>query len=127
MTLHLLLLPDRFAICRLGASDEIPDWAYEECGFSSITRTDEELSIVCRQDLVPEALTSSSGWRCLKVKGPLDLEMTGVLAGLTAPLAEAGISTFAISTHDTDYLLVQERRLEEAIAVLSAAGCRPEQ
>jgi hypothetical protein len=117
----LTILPQIFSICRLGKDAPIPDWALSS-GFFSITRTDEELSVVCPQARVPEGVKRDPGWRCLKVEGPLDLSATGVLASLANPLAEEGISIFAVSTYGTDYLLVKEGTLEKAVTVLSENG-----
>ena len=90
--------------------------------FWSVTKTREELSIVCAEADIPEAVRSDKGWRCLKVHGPLDFSLTGVLVSLARPLAEAGVSVFVISTYDTDYLLVKEERLDSALAVLAESG-----
>ncbi len=122
-SLTLAFLPDRYAVCRLGGDDAVPDWAYSR-GFVSITRTQEELSIVCLQDSVPPDVTCRRDWRCLKVDGPLDFAQTGVLASLADPLAEAGIPVFVMSTYDTDYLLVPEPRATCAAEVLTNAGHR---
>ena len=108
-------------VCRLGGADLIPDWAVQGA-FFSITRTAEELSVVCPEKLVPKDVRSERGWRALRVAGVIDFSVIGLLAGLTAPLAEAGISVFAISTYDTDYLLVREHDLERAIELLRNAG-----
>jgi hypothetical protein len=119
--LTLLVLDGTFAICRLGGDSPIPSWAAAG-HFFSITRTADELSIVCRQDAVPEGVVCERGWRCLRVAGAMLFSVVGVLASLTAPLAEAGISVFAISTFDTDYLLLKEKDFEKAIAALHHAG-----
>jgi uncharacterized protein len=117
----LMVLPQTFSICRLGKDAPIPDWALSS-GLFSITRTDEELSVVCPQARVPEGMRRDDGWRCLQVEGPLDLSTTGVLASLTGPLAGEGIGVFAVSTYDTDYLLVKEGNLEKAVTVLLGNG-----
>ena len=122
-SLTLAFLPDRYAVCRLGAEDAVPDWAYSR-GFVSITRTQEELSIVCLQDSVPPNVTCQRDWRCLKVDGPLDFAQTGVLASLAGPLANAGIPIFVVSTYDTDYLLVSESQATRAAEALTDAGHR---
>ena len=119
--LELSILPQSFAVCRLNAGDAIPDWL-EEVDFWSITRTSEELSIVLPETRVPASWKSEKGWRCLKVLGPLDFSLTGILASLASPLAQAGISIFAISTYDSDYVLVRDHDLEEAKKVLTDAG-----
>ncbi|MFV3127324.1 ACT domain-containing protein [Niveispirillum sp. KHB5.9] len=123
VSLPLTLLRDVLAVCRLTPDAPLPAWAAGP-GFASITRTQEELSIVVRQDRVPGDVVAVQGWRALKVQGPLDFALTGILAALTAPLADAGISLFAIATYDTDYVLVKEETLEAAITVLTAAGHR---
>jgi len=123
MSLTLSLLSGSFGICRLEPEATIPDWA-NAGGFISITRTSDELSIVCAEANVPEGVKADRGWRCLKVEGPLDLSLTGVLASLVSPLAEARINIFAISTFDTDYLLVKEEKISRATEVLIRSGHR---
>ena len=121
--LNLLILAETLAICRLEKDAAIPEWA-KRGTFASITRTAEELSIVCPQIQVPAEIKREGGWRCIKVKGPLDFSLTGILASLTTPLAQEGVSIFAISTYDTDYLLVKEENLERAIEILVKKGNR---
>lgn len=123
ISLTLDVLPETLAICRLPPDAPLPDWAVGG-GLVSITRTAAELSIVCRAERVPPGVTVVGGWRCLRVAGPLDFALTGVLAALAEPLAQAGISLFAVSTYDTDYLLVPERHLNAAVAALEGAGMR---
>jgi hypothetical protein len=120
--LSLVLLSDLFAVCRLRADAPSPAWATGE--LVSITRTADELSVVCRDDAVPEGVRREAGWRCLRVDGTLDLALVGVLAALAVPLAEAGVSVFAVSTFDTDYLLVKEADLARGFEALRAAGHR---
>jgi hypothetical protein len=119
--LTLTQLPETMAISRLESDSAIPSWALSG-EFISITRTTDELSIVCNQEHVPQGIKCEKGWRCLKLEGPLDLSLIGILAALLNPLAEAGVSIFALSTFDTDYILVKEEKLEEAAQVLSRAG-----
>src|SRR5229473_5000655 len=119
--LELSLLPERFAISRLGADSPIPAWATQG-SFFSVTRSGDELSIVTELSRVPASVKSQSGWRVLRVHGPLVLSEIGVLAAVAAPLAEAEISLFAVSTFDTDYLLVASETLSAAIAALERAG-----
>jgi uncharacterized protein len=121
--LTLSVLPETLAVCRLGPDAALPAWAGAG-DFRAVTRTATELSIVCRDASVPAAVTANRGWRAIAVDGTLDFALTGVLAALASPLAAAGVSIFAISTYDTDYLLVKEETLAEAIAALSAAGHR---
>jgi hypothetical protein len=119
--LSLSVLKDTYAVCRLAPDAPFPDWAnYGQ--FFSITRTPTELSIVCPQHLVGEHITCEKEWRCLQIAGPLNFTLVGILSALLAPLAEAGISIFAVSTFETDYVFVKTRDLEMAIATLSRAG-----
>lgn len=126
IALTLDLLPGAFAICRLPPDAAVPAWADETLapGFASITRTRDELSIVCSEERVPPGITNSTDWRALRVAGTLDFAVTGILAALAAPLAAAGVSIFALSTYDTDYVLVRQGQLAEAIVALEHAGHR---
>ncbi len=119
--LELSLLPERFAISRLAAESPIPAWATQG-PFFSVTRTGDELSVVTELSRVPVGVQSQPGWRVLKVHGPFVLSEIGVLAALAMPLAEAKISLFAVSTFDTDYLLVASETLAAAVAALERAG-----
>lgn len=119
--LTLLVMDGTFGICRLGGDIPIPLWATAG-HFFSITRTDDELSIVCRQDAVPEGVQCERNWRCLRVAGIIPFTVIGVLASLTAPLAESGIGVFAISTFDTDYLLVKQKDLAATLDALRRHG-----
>ncbi|MCC6830014.1 MAG: ACT domain-containing protein [Thermoleophilia bacterium] len=121
MGLRLHRTPGELAVVRLAADAAAPAWAAG--GFVSVTRTDAELSVVCDASAVPETSAASErGWRRLEVRGPLDLGLTGVLAAIAAPLAEAGVPVFVISTYDTDHVLVRADRLADAEAALRAAG-----
>lgn len=121
--LDLELLPERYAVCRLGPEDALPAWATARA-LSSITRTRDELSIVCRETDVPVDVTAARGFRALKLVGPFDFSLVGILVSVAAPLADAGISLFAVSTYDTDYVLVREEKLGEALETLGLAGHR---
>lgn len=120
--LDLILIQGRFAVCRLPPNAELPSWAAGE--FSSLTRTSDELSVVCAEDAVPKDIRCEAGWRILKVAGPLDFGLTGILLSIAGPLAEAGISIFALATYDTDYVMVKEQNLDRAIRALETAGHR---
>ncbi len=123
-SLTLSVLSDRLAVCRLAPlnpGESLPVWTTVGHLFS-ITQTADELSVVCDEDAVPEGVTSELGWRCLKAHGPFGFSMVGVLASLTGPLATAGISIFALSTYDTDYLLVKDEDLGSTIDVLRQQG-----
>ena len=119
--LVLFVLQAPLAIVRLEATAAVPTWAWsgELC---SVTRTIDELSIVCSDASVPPEALSERGWRALKVQGPLDFSLTGVLAALTAPLAAAAIPIFALSTYQTDYVLVHGRDLTRASEALTNGG-----
>jgi hypothetical protein len=119
--LALTIVEDTFAVCRLNADAAVPTWA-SASKFFSVTRTADELSVVCPQRLVPDEVRCERGWRCLRVAGTVDFSMIGVVDSLVTPLAEAGVSVFVLSTFDTDYLLVKEDDLERALAALRAAG-----
>lgn len=119
----LTILPTRLAACRLPAQAAIPGWV-SGSEFVSITRTADELSIVCEEVLAPSGITMQGGWRAFKVEGPLDFSLVGILADLSGVLARAGISIFAISTYDTDYILVAEGSLAQATRALEEAGHR---
>ena len=117
----LTVLPEPFAIVRLPADAPLPSWAMHG-DFFSVTRSSEELSVVCQANQVPSGQAAESGWRALKVQGPFALSEVGVLAELATALAQAKVSTLVISTFDTDYLLVDENTLNKAIAALRARG-----
>ncbi len=120
---HLSLVPAEgaYAVCRLDTDAPLPGWVAGG-PFVSITRTADELSVVCREEAVPDGVHCERGWRCLRVAGTLDFSLVGALAALLGPLAEAGVGAFAVSTFDTDYLLVKATAFERAVAVLRQAG-----
>jgi len=113
----LTLLPGRFAVVRFPPDAPLPAWVFHASASTwSLTRTPRELSLVCPQDDLPPAIERDveRNWRALELEGPIPFEATGVLAALVAPLAEAGVSVFALSTYDTDILLVRESQLARA-------------
>jgi len=116
---------ERLAVCRFASDARIPAWALEG-GFFSVVRTRDELSLVCLEDVcaadrMPDGVRVERGWLALKLEGPFPFSMTGVLASFLQPLAEARISIFAISTFDTDYVLIKRENLEQAVVALGAA------
>jgi hypothetical protein len=115
-----------YAVCRLADAVQAPAVPPAGTGFWSLTEVGEERSLVCLQDLVPEddgeVGAVVRGWRILEVAGPLDLGLTGVLASLAAPLADAAVPIFPIATHDTDWILIPGAQLAAAVAALRAAG-----
>ncbi|WP_433053800.1 ACT domain-containing protein [Dactylosporangium sp. CS-033363] len=126
--LDLALLPGDYAICRLPAGSAVPAGLAEAGasgeGVISVTWTPEEVSILCPAERAPAGATVETPWRCLRVAGPVQLALTGILASIVSPLADARVNIFAFSTFDTDYLLVPAVRMNEALAALSAAGHR---
>ncbi len=124
MDLHKLnfsLLPGRFAVSRLAAETPIPDWIHSG-PFSCVSRTRDELSVVSLTASVPAEVQSEKDWICLKLLGPFPFQLTGILASFLDPLAEANIPIFAVSTFDTDYILVKEDDKERALETLLEAG-----
>ncbi len=119
--LTLKVLDGDYVIYRFSPEESLPAEVLES-SFLSITKTEEELSIVCDAVIFLEAEEAELGWSCLKVLGPLEFSLTGILAELSAVLAEARISLFAVSTYDTDYILVKSENLEMAIEALGAQG-----
>jgi uncharacterized protein len=107
----------------MDAGEDVPAWA-TGAPFFSVTRTQDELSVVCPEEVVPEGATRERGWCALKLEGPFDLSMVGILTSVASPLAEAGASIFAVSTYDTDYVLVREEQLDLAVDTLRASGHR---
>ena len=117
----LTLLPEMLAVCRFPARLDIPDWAWTG-PVQSVTRTADELSIVCAAGSVPEGVQVETGWQALRLAGPLDFSLIGLLASLTGTLAEEGISVFVVSTFDTDYILVRSGQVTQAVRALRQAG-----
>lgn len=120
-TVSLRALDGELVVCRLPGDAPAPQLPAKSELFA-VTRAIDELSVVCPVSDAPPHATLEPGWRALRVLGPLDFALTGILASLAAPLADAGISIFAISTYDTDYLLVRETALAAAIGALRDAG-----
>jgi ATP-dependent RNA helicase RhlE len=120
--LALAILPESFGICRLHPRTRLPRWVFRPSSFYSVTRTRDELSIVAREDLIPQRFDCERDWRGIKVIGPLDFGLVGVVASLALPLARAGVSLFTVSSFDTDYLLVRAKNLDKAVAALETAG-----
>lgn len=119
MTVRLEVLAPAFSICKAARPEEIDFSA----GFLFVGKTDNELSVVCPTDAAPRgAAAREDGWRAMRVAGALDFGLTGILARLSSALADAGVPLFAVSTYDTDYILVRRDDLARALAALAAAG-----
>jgi hypothetical protein len=125
--LDLELLREEYAVCRLPVGSPLPQGLLASASRGhvvSVTWTPEEVSIMCPASCAPEGATVETPWRCFRIVGPVNLALTGILASIVSPLADARVNIFAFSTYDTDYLLVPSVRLAEAIAALTAAGHR---
>ena len=120
-SLRLSVLEHRLAVCRLEPNSEIPAWATVD-PFFCVTRTTDEFSVVCPEERVPVGITCERGWRALRLEGPFEFGMTGLLTSVAVPLAEIGVSILAIATYETDYLLVQESQLDLATEALRERG-----
>ena len=120
-SLTLSLMPQKYAVCELQPNGHIPTWALIG-DFVSLTRTEQELSVVCMQENVPDEIQAERDWRCVQVQGPFDFTVAGIHVSLAIPLAEANISILGIATYATDYLLIKENDLESAMQVLRNAG-----
>jgi hypothetical protein len=125
--LDLELLGEDYAVCRLPAGSVVPGGLLAHAsagGMVSVTWTPDEVSILCPAEHAPEEASVETPWRCFRVAGPINLALTGILASIVSPLADARVNIFAFSTYDTDYLLVPAVRLHEAVAALTGAGHR---
>lgn len=121
--MKMTLLPGLFAICRLNPEEPIPSWALSSPLFF-LSRTNEELSIICMQNYIPEGVVKNNNWRCLKIEGPLNFTAVGILNSIIQPLTQKRISLLAFSTYETDYFLVREEQLKETLQTLSQEGIK---
>ena len=119
--LVLSVLSETFSVHKLSPDASIPEEILKS-NYYSVSKTENELSLVCSEVIEVQNLQSSKGWKCIKVKGPLDFNLTGILAGISDILAQTNISIFAISTFDTDYILVRKHDLTSATTTLKQAG-----
>ncbi len=114
-------LEGTYAVARLQPNTPVPAWA-DGAGFVSITRTDDELSIVCRADRMPQGVQVAVPWGCFKLQGPFAFDETGVVFSVIEPLSKNGIGIFVVSTYDGDHILVQSADVERSVALWQAAG-----
>ena len=119
----LIILKDTYTIYKFKSSSKTPRWI-ENSEFYSVTKTKDELSIVCKQMEVklPAGGVVDKNWRMIKIIGPLDLSLTGIIAEISSVLAMSGIPVFTISTYHTDYFMVKEENLDKAIVALKDNG-----
>lgn len=123
-SLTLAVLDGELAVARLAPDAPVPGWL-PVTGFTTVSRTADELSVLCDAEAVPDLgadVPVERGWGALKLEGPFAFTLTGILAAVLVPLAEAGVGIFAISTFDTDYVLVKQDQLDAAVQVLRTAG-----
>lgn len=121
-SITLSVLPDLFAIARLDAGSALPQWVTHNAGFFSLTRTADELSVICIESHLPSTVQAERGWRILKMQGPFDFNQVGILKQVLDPLAEARVVIMAVSTHDTDYVMVKAAQFEQAVTALTRYG-----
>ncbi|HLK66568.1 MAG TPA: ACT domain-containing protein [Bryobacteraceae bacterium] len=120
--LELRLEDERLALCHLPPTDAPPWWAFDAAGFCSVTRTADEWSVVCAEEAVPAGIQCERDWRMFQVAGPLEFSLIGILSSIAEPLADAGVSIFALSAYETDYVLVKASNVDAAIRALGLAG-----
>ena len=120
--LTVYLWSEEYSVAKFPNSQPVPAWLFERDGFISVTRTPEEVSVICPTALAWRGESTSNGWRLLTVRGPLDFTLTGVMASLAGSLAAAGVPLFAMSTYDTDHILVKHAHLDRAVIALREAG-----
>jgi hypothetical protein len=121
-SLSLRVLPEPLSVVRLDGDAPPPDWVFAGPGVAAAVRREGELGVVCASDRVPAEAPAEHGWTALEVDGPLDFALTGILVAVAAPLAAAGVSIYALSTYDTDVVLVRTERLDDAIGALRGAN-----
>lgn len=119
--MKLKLFLEEYAVCRLNSNSKMPTWI-DTKNFYSITKTDDELSVVCSNNNIPSDVKSEKEWRILKILGPLDFSLIGILSKISGLLADNKISIFAISTYDTDYILIKENDIKNACKILNCNG-----
>jgi len=118
---QLRTLPDSYAVVRLEPGSDLPDWV-DKGPFRSVTRTEHEVSVVCRDHDVPEGESVDRGWTLLETMGPFDFSLTGAISSLVEPLAAAEVPIFVLSTFESDYVLVRSSDLARAVDALEDAG-----
>ena len=114
-------LPGPYVVVRFPPDEPVPTWA-SKGEFTSISRSLDELSIVCPAENLPHDVEAKLHWICLRLEGPFAFSLTGVLLAFIEPLSSKGIPIFAVSTYDTDYVLIQEEWIGEALNALRQAG-----
>ena len=119
--LQFEVLPNRFAVCQLDMVKPLPNWVFSS-SFYTVSKTADELAVVCEEDLVQDEIVKSVGWRLLKINAVLDLSLTGITAQFSTALAKAGVNLSVIATYNTDYILEEEAKLTTAIEALRGAG-----
>ena len=116
--LAIKLLNGIFGVCKLDNEEKFPEWAVNS-HFYTVTKTADELSVVCLQEDIPDSVQCERDWRLLKVMGVLDFSLIGIIHSISEVLAEHKISIFVISTYDTDYILVKDKDIDKALKALA--------
>lgn len=119
--MRLREIAGRYGVARLAAEARIPDWANGP-GFSAIVRADDELTVVCLEDRIPEGQTAQRGWACFRSLGPVPFDQAGVLSALIAPISGAGIGVFVLCTFDGEHILCPEAELARVKTILNREG-----
>ena len=121
LSLHIRIVPGRYAVSRLDADAVLPDWL-QGLGFKAVVYSEDETTVVCLEERVPCQITSERGWACLRTIGPFPFDAAGIVASLIAPLSNEGIGVFVVCTFDGEHVLVPYKKLDAAIEYLKAAG-----
>ena len=120
-SLRLGLVPGRYGVARLAPDAPVPGWAGGD-GFWALVRADDEITVVCLEERIPDTVEAQRGWRCLRTIGPFAFDDTGIVSSLIAPLSDAGIGVFVVCTFDGEHLLVAESDLDRSKSILAAGG-----
>lgn len=121
--INLRIVPGAYSVVRLAADASIPDW-FNGTGFSAMVRSDDELTLVCLQDRVPQEVEAEPNWRCFRSLGPIPFNATGIVQALIQPISEHGIGVFVLCTFDGEHILVPAKEWDRAARLLEEAGHR---
>ncbi|MEO4042942.1 ACT domain-containing protein [Hoeflea sp. CAU 1731] len=118
---RLQRVPGRYGVSRLASDAPMPDWL-SGAGFTALIRADDEMTVVCQMDRIPEGTETDAPWACLRSMGPFDFHTAGIVQSLVTPLSDKGIGVFVLCTFDGEHILVADRDLNAAVAALTEAG-----
>ena len=119
--IRLRMLPGRYAVAQLASDAPLPDW-FDGPGFAAMARAEDELTLICPEDRVPDDVTAERGWSCLRSVGPFAFDAAGIVRDLVTPLSDNGIGVFVCCTFDGEHLLLPSAQEQQARAQLEAAG-----